>query len=147
MADLGGRPPIYNTPEELQAAISEYFDKGVKIKTVIIGKPPTNYEVQIPVPTITGLCIFLGFESRQSFYDTEKRYGFSYTIKKARLLIEKEYEEMLAIGNTTGAIFALKNFGWTDKQEIDHTTKGDKINAPMSDEERKLIFDAIRKQT
>ncbi len=121
MADLGGRPPMYETPEELQAAIKMYFEEGVKIKTVVIGKPPTNYEVQIPVPTITGLCYYLGFESRQSFYAYEKKEGFSYTIKKARLLIEKEYEEMLAIGNTTGAIFALKNFGWIDKQEIEHS--------------------------
>ena len=124
MADLGGRPPIYETPEELQAAIDLYFESGVKIKTIIVGKPPTNYEVNIPVPTITGLCLHLGFESRQSFYDNEKRPGFSYTIKKARLFIEKEYEEMLAIGNTTGAIFALKNFGWTDKTETEHTFNG-----------------------
>ena len=26
-----------------------------------------------------------------------------------------------------GSIFALKNFGWTDKQEIDHTSKGEKM--------------------
>lgn len=121
MSDLGGRPPLYETPEQLQESIRLYFENGVKIKTVVIGKPPTNYEVQIPVPTITGLCLYLGFESRQSFYDIEKRPGFSYTIKKARLLIEKEYEEMLAVGNTTGAIFALKNFGWIDKQEIEHS--------------------------
>lgn len=121
MSDLGGRPPIYDTPEELQEKIDLYFREGVKQKTVVIGKAPNNYEVQIPVPTITGLCIFLGFESRQSFYDYEKREGFSYTIKKARLFIENEYEEMLAVGNTTGAIFALKNFGWVDKQEIEHS--------------------------
>ena len=131
MSDLGGRPPMYETPEQLQEAIDRYFKSGIKQKTVIVGKAPNNYEVQIPVPTITGLCIFLGFESRQSFYDNEKRDGFSYTIKRARLFIEQEYEEMLAIGNTTGAIFALKNFGWTDSQQFDHTTKGEKINTTL----------------
>ena len=124
MSDLGGRPPMYETPEQLQEAIDRYFKSGIKQKTVVIGKAPNNYEVQIPVPTITGLCIFLGFESRQSFYAYEKKEGFSYTIKKARLFIENEYEEMLAIGNTTGAIFALKNFGWTDKIETEHSFNG-----------------------
>ena len=27
---------------------------------------------------------------------------------------------MLVTGNTIGAVFALKNFGWTDKQEVTH---------------------------
>jgi hypothetical protein len=62
----------------------------------------------------------LGFESRQSFYDYEERGEFSYTIKKARLTIESKYEEKLHEPACTGAIFALKNFGWTDKSEVDN---------------------------
>lgn len=115
-----GRPPHFRTPEELQSKIDLYFKEGVKVKTVVVGKAPNTQLVSLPVPTITGLCIFLGFESRQSFYDYEERDGFSYTIKRARLFIENEYEEMLATGNTVGAIFALKNFGWQDKQEFKH---------------------------
>lgn len=122
-----GRPPIYESAEQLQTAIDAYFESGVKKRQVAVGKPPAVTVVEIPVPTITGLCNYLGFESRQSFYDYESKPGFSYTIKKARLFIEQEYEEMLAIGNTTGAIFALKNFGWTDKQEIQHSGE---INIP-----------------
>lgn len=115
--------PWYETAEELDEKIREYFEKGVKMKTVVLGPPNKRYEIQVAVPTITGLCLYLGFESRQSFYDYEKRETFSYTIKKARLLIETEYEEMLQAGNTAGAIFALKNFGWTDRQEIDQKTE------------------------
>jgi len=114
-----GRPPLFNSPDELQNAIDMYFSEGIKKKTVIIGKAPNQTEVIIPIPTITGLCNYLGFDSRQSFYDYEDRTEFSYTIKRARLFIEQEYEEMLAIGNTTGAIFALKNFGWVDRQQVD----------------------------
>ena len=33
-------------------------------------------------------------------------------------MIECEYEHMLKHGNTAGAIFALKQFGWTDKQDL-----------------------------
>ena len=115
--NLGGRPLMYKTVEELQAAIDDYFKTGVTIRKVIVGSGANKQMVEIPVPTITGLCYSLGFESRQSFYDYEEREGFSYTIKRARLFIEKEYEEQLSSGNTIGAIFALKNMGWIDTQK------------------------------
>jgi len=104
-----GRPPMYDNVAELREAIQSYFDL---------------HENKV---TISGLAYYLGFESRQSFYDYEKNPEFSYTIKRARLFIENEYESLLRSGNVTGAIFALKNFGWSDKQEIDHTTGGDKL--------------------
>lgn len=107
---------IYKTPEALQDAIDDYFKNGVPQKGVVFGRQV----VDMPVPTITGLALHLGFCDRQSFYDYEKYDGYSYTIKKARTFIEKHYEEMLQTGNTTGAIFALKNFGWKDKQEVDY---------------------------
>jgi len=118
--DKGGQPPYFDTAEKLQDAINDYFNNGVTIRKVVVGKKDPVV-VEIPVPTITGLCYYIGFESRQSFYDYEKRDGFSYTIKRARLFIEKEYEEQLQQGNTIGAIFALKNMGWFDKQINEHT--------------------------
>ena len=114
---------MFTDPKEIEDLVQDYFENGVKMKTVVLGPPNARYTIEVPVPTITGLCLFLGFESRQSFYAYEDKPEFSYTIKKARLLIETEYEEMLQTGNTTGAIFALKNFGWTDKQEIDQTNR------------------------
>ena len=116
--DLGGRPPLFETVEELRDKIDEYFKTGVKKRSFIVGRAENQKEVSIPIPTISGLALFLGFESRQSFYDYEKKDGFSYTIKKARLFIEVEYEEQLHYGNTTGAIFALKNMGWRDTQDL-----------------------------
>lgn len=96
---FGGRPPQYETPEDLQAAIDKYITTDVD------------------KPTISGLCYHLGFASRQSFYDYENKEGFAYTIKKARLYIEKSYEKKLYGNNVAGPIFALKNLGWKDKQE------------------------------
>lgn len=118
-----GRPPAFTSPDDLQDLIDKYFESGIKTKKVVVGKPPNTQVIEIEVPTITGLCIYLGFESRQSFYDYEEKEEFAYTIKRARLFIENEYEELLQTGNTTGAIFALKNFGWRDKQEIDQKTE------------------------
>lgn len=113
----GGRPPKYDNSSELQEKIHQYFNEGIKKRTVLIGRPPNQTAIKIEVPTITGLTLYLGFESRQSFYDYEKMPEFSYIVKRARLFIEREYEEQLQHGNTTGAIFALKNMGWTDKIE------------------------------
>lgn len=120
---MAGRPPMFDTPEQLQAKIDEYFQEGVTVKKVVIGKAPNNYTIDVEVPTISGLAYYIGFESRQSFYDYENKPEFAYTVKKVRLFIEQHYEEMLQTGNTVGAIFALKNFGWKDKQEIDQKTE------------------------
>lgn len=98
----GGRPPLFDDAAKLQAAIDDYFENFSPL-------------------TITGLALHLGFESRQSFYDYEKNEVFSYIIKKARLFVEKMYEEKLLTNNCTGAIFALKNFGWKDKIETEHS--------------------------
>lgn len=119
--------PIFNSVEELQKGIDSYFNGEMRKKTSFTKE---GVPIEIPVPTITGLAIHLGFESRQSFYDYEKRDGYSYTIKRARLFIEREYEELLQVGNTTGAIFALKNMGWIDKTEVDSKNTLDFVNAP-----------------
>ena len=106
--ERGGRPPKFKTAKELQKSITEYFEYLEKS------------EVR---PTITGLILFLGFADRSSFYDmqSDKRPGFSYTIKRARLMIENVYEQLLQQNTPAGSIFALKNLGWDDKQTIDQT--------------------------
>lgn len=103
-----GRPPAFDSPDVMEGMIEEYFES--------LG------ERKMP-PTITGLCFYLGFESRQSFYDYEKKPDFTYTVKRARLRIESVYEANLHGNSNAGSIFALKNFGWTDKQEIDQRTE------------------------
>ena len=105
--EKAGQPPKFKTEKELHKKIVEYF-KEVK----------EDKEAKI---TITGLALFLGFESRQSFYDYEDKKKFSYTIKRARSIIEQYYEHSLMSINCTGAIFALKNFGWKDKSVIEQT--------------------------
>lgn len=122
----GGRPAKYKTADDIQQAIDDYFQHP-PTKKVVIGKGDNQQEIELPVLTLTGLAYHLGFESRQSFYDYENRPEFSYVLKRARLFIEREYEMQLQSGSPTGAIFALKNFGWRDTQAIDHTTGGDKL--------------------
>ena len=113
---------MYVTPEQLQEKINEYFKKGIALRKVIVGPANNREVVEIPVPTITGLALYCGFSDRVSFYDYEKREEFSYTIKKARATMEQHYEELIQGSTPTGAIFALKNFGWIDTQKIEGLT-------------------------
>ena len=114
-----GRPLLYSNPEDLEKKIDEYFEVGVAHKELPFKKGKETEMISVPCPTITGLVLFCGFCDRQSFYDYENRERFSCTIKKARTRIEKHYEELLQMGGAAGPIFALKNMGWSDKQQID----------------------------
>lgn len=115
-----GRPPVYSTAEELSLKIEEFFEAPPTRKVVTNGVP-----VDMPVITMSGLAFHLGFASRQSLYDYEKNEDFSYIIKRARLFIESEYEGRLHQSNPTGSIFALKNMGWSDKQELEVSSTDD----------------------
>jgi len=114
--DVGGQPPKYKDEEELQNKIDSYF------KSLVISTDESGNEMCKPA-TICGLAYHLGFESRQSIYDYKKNDRYSYAIKRALLFIESLYEEGLQGRSPAGCIFALKNRGWTDKQELDHNFK------------------------
>lgn len=131
-----GQPRFFETPEELQTKVDEYFElcKYEVIKDAVSGEEVMKGDTI----TISGLALYLGFESRQSFYDYEKLPEFSYIIKKARFKVECSYEKRLDSRNPTGAIFALKNMGWKDKQEVESTVKDERID------ESKLSTDDLR---
>lgn len=125
-----GKPAFYKNKTDLQNKIDEYF-QNCPDKRILSNFDKNSGEfvtMELATPTITGLAYYLGFENRQSFYDYENKPEFSYTIKRARLRIENEYEKQLYCDKCTGAIFALKNLGWKDKVE-------NEIVAPESTQE------------
>ena len=90
----------YKTPDEMQSVIDEYFEANDK-------------------PSVTGLALSLGFLSRQAVINYEGySQEFHDTLKKAKLKVEASYEADLRKPACSGSIFALKNFNWTDRQEI-----------------------------
>lgn len=120
LGNNGGRPAFYQKPEELQIRVDEFFDYCLRNKEKA---------------TITGLCLFLGFSSRDSLLDYSKREKeFSDIIKRAKLTVEHSYEK----AGQTIDIFALKQMGWKDKQEIGFTdNEGNNVNIlfkPSQDE-------------
>ena len=123
-----GRPAKYETVEDMQKLIVEYFNEC---------------EAEGKKPTVTGMGYVLGMDrkdllnyercfelDRLKQYPDSVRRGFVNTIKDAKRFIESCLEDKLINGNTTpiGLIFALKNnYGWVDKQEIEQTNKTIKV--------------------
>lgn len=68
---------------------------------------------------VTGLVLALGLSARQSLIRYEEREEFSDTVKILKTVCENYAENRLYGTNPTGAIFALKNFGWTDKSQTE----------------------------
>jgi DNA-packaging protein gp3 len=132
----GGRPPIYDSEnkKDIKAVVDlceEYFEyiKGeykedeVEIEPEVFGIKKEWIRKPEP-PTVTGLTLFLGFESKSTLYDYSKKIEFSNPIKRALTKIEQHHEIQASFGDKcTGNIFILKNFGWVDKQEVDQTIK------------------------
>ena len=117
-----GRPPMFKTAEELQVKVDEYFVSGRNVRKIIEGTGINIKTTDVPLITITGLTLYLGFCCRDSFYDMEKLPKFTHTIKMARCRVENYYEELVQISsNVAGPIFALKNMGWQDKVETVHS--------------------------
>lgn len=109
--------PFFETPEEMQAKIMEYFQRWGRTRRYY-DKKESRF-VNMKIFTITWLALFLGFSNRQALYAYEAKEAYSDTIKRARTFIEMEYEEQLSLWNTAWAIFALKNFGWKDTQTLE----------------------------
>jgi len=119
MAHAGGRPLKFKSPEELQEKIDAYFLSVV----------PRQY-------TITGLAMALDVD-RDTLLNYQDKPEFFGTIKRAKTKIEWGYELTLRERGSSGDIFGLKNFGWTDKTEQDITSKGEQIgvNNNLTEEE------------
>lgn len=124
------RPLLFKSKEDLQSKIDAYFSTCWE-ETEIKNKKGevTGYRrLQVRPYTVTGLAVALD-TSRQTLVNYEEKEEFFDTIKKAKDIIENWTEEQL-YRNTqvTGVIFNLKNnYDWKDKQEVDHTTRGESI--------------------
>ncbi|QMW05308.1 terminase small subunit [Spirosoma foliorum] len=138
LGNQGGRPPIYSSVEDLATNIEAYFTycegesheeertekkkqknpTTKKMETVEVKTMVTVWDRDPERPTWTNLALFLGFESRKTLHDYSQKEEFSYPIKRALTIIESIYEDALMSQGPTGAIFALKNLGWTDSKEV-----------------------------
>lgn len=131
-----GRDALYTDPLVMEAKIDQYFDEC---------------ETKDKTPTVPGLCFFLGFNSRQSFLDYEKRVvddekPFSCTIKRARLRIEMDRAERLVSSGTptAGLIFDMvNNHGYKNPAHLKHSQ--DEDGKPVETETTVKADDSINR--
>lgn len=97
-----GRPRLIESPDEMLAMGNAYFDECKAEEKPIL---------------VTGLVLALGLSSRESLIEYSKRPEYSDTVKALKTVCENFAENRLYGNNPTGAIFALKNYGWTDKTQ------------------------------
>lgn len=103
-----GRPLRFKTPEEFEAQAMEYVAECKRTKEPI---------------TITGLAMAL-HTTRQVLMDYARRDEFTDAVKRVKQIAENYAETQGYKGKSPiFAIFALKNFGWKDKQEVEHSVK------------------------
>jgi hypothetical protein len=117
----GGRPLKFATPQALEKACDEYF---------------ADCEANKQPFTITGLALALD-TSRETLCNYEEKDAFFDTVKRAKLKCENYAEKQLYTSSPTGPIFALKNYGWKDKQETEHS------GTLSLDDNRKAVVERI----
>ena len=105
----GWRPLKFGSLKELENKIEEYF------LTI------TDDKWENPA-SITWLAIYLD-TSRETLLEYQERPEYIDTIKKAKDKIEWAYEKRLIKKGGSWDIFALKNFNWKDKTEVDQKTQ------------------------
>lgn len=121
-----GKPKKWETPEELQQDIDDYYDKCDNNKVQIVHKE-TGALIDVPKPipyTVEGLCEVLGC-CRETLLNYEKQEGyeeFFSTIKRAKNKIARNKIERGLMGDSAASvtIFDLKNnHGYRDRTESD----------------------------
>lgn len=99
-----GRPRKISSPEVFDALVDDYVSKCQKNEEPIL---------------LLGMCLHLGLYGKEALYEYGCYDGFSQSVKRARAIVEHEYEKRLNTTTSTAApIFALKNFGWSDQQQL-----------------------------
>ncbi len=142
-----GRPPKFETVQQMEKLIKRYFKKCdgkiLKDKTgsIILDKNGQPIVINRKIPTVTGLALALGFTNRQSLLNYQAKEEFLDTITRAKGIIEMHNEEMLYDKNTcNGAKFSLENnFKWSEKKIIDANLKPKKLEDMLGNEDEEQI--------
>ena len=99
-----GRPLKY-TPSQAQKLIDRYFEHCDDAE-----KPHT----------ITGIALALDTSRKVLCQWAEREDELAAVVTRAKTRVEHFLEELLLTArNPAGAIFALKNHGWSDRQELE----------------------------
>lgn len=118
----GGRPPKFETPEELMRKFEEYM----------IDDPKNDYK------NLSGFCVYADTHRGYLAEIEQDKPEFSCAIKKIRDGISQYCIKHAQKSEKNQAlnIFLLKNYGYTDKSEQDINIKGSiSLDSLLSDAE------------
>jgi len=128
--DLIGRPRNFPTPQDLWNAAKEYFEwidenPITTLKTTTTEKGVFVNEEKLQRPyTLTGLYVFLNVSNLKRYYEIEE---FVPVLTHIETIIYSQKFEGASAGIFNSMIIS-RDLGLRDKQDVDHTTKGKKIN-------------------
>lgn len=135
----GGRPPKYTSKEQIEGLIEDYFKEceGIPFfdddgKPLVTDKGYVVYKIHPKPPTVTGLALALGFNSRQALLNYQGKKEFNDTITRAKSYVEEYAERRLFDRDgVQGAKFSLiNNFkGWTE-----HSKEAEQNNSRAEDD-------------
>ena len=144
-----GRPLIFKNVNEMQTKIEQYFKscEGELFKNadgdIVLDKYGNPVIIGAKPPTVTGLALALGFNSRQSLLNYQGKKEFLDTITRAKSTVEEYAEQRLFDRDgVQGAKFSLTNNfkGWREKL-LEETSES---NSEQEQEHDNLIS-AIKK--
>lgn len=90
------------TPEKFDKAVEEYVEYKTKKKEPL---------------TISGALLWMGIYDQHTLARYAERDGFAPSVKRLQVVVREGYERRMHTTQPTGAIFALKNMGWSDRVE------------------------------
>ena len=120
----------YKDPAEMQKKIDEYFEscEGQLVRDAdgnpMIDKWGNAIIINQRPPTVTGLALALGFNSRQTLLNYQGKKAFRDMITRAKSMVEMYTEERLFDKDgSNGAKFSLQfNFkGWREEKSDEAT--------------------------
>jgi hypothetical protein len=150
----GGQCPKYATPEALQIECDGYFDYIKGSYTDHSKYDPESMEFKVhrewhrypENPTVTGLCLYLGFADRSDLaYQAKRSPEFYHVMKRAKMRVENSYESRLHGDKNAGSMFALKNMGWSDKVETINTNVNHN-STPLTPDEIQATKDRLNNE-
>lgn len=96
-----GRPVLYSDPVELERAAEKYFAQCAE---------------DDKLPTVNGLAVALGM-TKMSIGRYRAKPEFADVMEMIYARMGDQWEQRLGGPNAAGAIFWLKNQGWSDRVE------------------------------
>lgn len=103
LKDMYSRRPKFQDKEELEDRIDLFYDMCECLN--------------MPV-TYTGLMLVLGLNNKNQLSSLRYHQEYGELVSAAIASVEFFYESKLSEGKPVGAIFALKNFGWSDRTDV-----------------------------